>query len=75
MEIRGYTENPALRKVSVFGVILVHIFPYSDRKFELSLRIQSECEKIRTSITPNTNTFYAVQSNIYDGVFFTKIVN
>ena len=33
-------------KVSVFGVILV--------------RIQSEWEKIRTRITPNTDTFYAV---------------
>ena len=35
-------------KVSVFGVILV--------------RIQSECGKIQTRITPNTDTFYAVQS-------------
>ena len=32
--------------VSVFGVILVHIIPHLDR--------------IRTRITPNTNTFYAV---------------
>ena len=34
-------------EVSVFGVILIHIFPYSDW--------------IRTRITPNTDTFYAVQ--------------
>ena len=33
-------------EVSVFGVILV--------------RIQSECRKIRTRITPNTDTFHAV---------------
>ena len=39
------------RKLSVFGVILVRIL--------VSLRIQFECEKIRT-ITPNTDTFYAV---------------
>ena len=39
-------------KVSVFEVILV--------------RIQSECGKIRTRITPNTDTFYAV----YDGSFW-----
>ena len=26
----------------------------------VSLRIQSECRKIRTRITPNTDTFYAV---------------
>ena len=34
-------------KVSAFGVILI--------------RAQSECGKIRTRITPNTDTFYAVQ--------------
>ena len=29
-------------------------------RYPASLRIQSECEKIRTKITPNTDTFYAV---------------
>ena len=28
--------------------------------FSISLRIQSKCRKIRTTITPNTDTFYAV---------------
>ena len=41
----------------LFGVILVRIFPHSD------WCIQSECGKMRTRITPNTDTFYAV--NIY----------
>ena len=35
-----------------FGVILVCIFPHSDWI--------SECGKMRTRITPNTDTFYAV---------------
>ena len=39
-------------KVSVFGVILVRIFPHSD----WTPRIQTECGKIRTRITPNTDT-------------------
>ena len=43
-------------KVSVFGVILVRIFPHSDW-------IQFEYGKIWMRITPNTNTFYAV--NLY----------
>ena len=59
-------------KVSVFGVILVRIFPHSDRmrkirtsglnseRYSTYLRIQSECGKIRTRITPNRDTFYAV---------------
>ena len=43
--------------MSVFGVILVRIFSHLD---SISLRIQSECGKIRTRITPNTSTFYEV---------------
>ena len=31
----------------------------------ISLRIQSECGKIRTRRTPNTDTFYAVQLSIW----------
>ena len=44
-------------KMSVFGVFLVRIFPHSGwiRRFT-----QSECGKIRTRKTPNTDTFYAV---------------
>ena len=38
-------------KLSVSGVFLVRIF-----------RIQSECGKIWIRKTPNTNTFYAVES-------------
>ena len=30
----------------------------------VSLRIQSDCGKIRTRITPNTDTFYAVQFSL-----------
>ena len=30
-------------------------------RYGVSLRIQSECEKIRTRKTPNTDTFYAVE--------------
>ena len=53
----------ALREVSVFGVILVRIFPqsgiwsYSGLYFPA---IQSECGKIQTRITPNMGTFYVV---------------
>ena len=38
----------SITQVSVFGVILI--------------RIHSECRKIRTRITPNTGTFYAVSN-------------
>ena len=42
-------------KMSIFGFILIRIFPHSN-----FLRIQSKCGKIRTRITPNTDTFYAM---------------
>ena len=53
-------------KVSVFGVILVRIFPHSDwiRRYSVSLLIQSRCERIRNKITPNTNTFYTVSTTL-----------
>ena len=47
-------------KLSLFGVILVHIFPHLDWIRRVSLRIQSECGKLRTRKAPNMNTFYAV---------------
>ena len=53
--------------MSVFGVILVRIFPHfpafgpNTEKYEVSLRIQSECGKMRSRITPNTGPFYAMK--------------
>ena len=51
-------------KMSVFSVFLIRIFPQfglNMERYSLSLRIQSECGKIRTSKTPNTDIFYVVQ--------------
>ena len=56
--------------MSVFGVILVRIFPafsrirteYGEilRIFLYSVQMRENAEKMRTRITPNTDTFYAV---------------
>ena len=35
-------------------------FRLKTERYFLSLRIQSECGKMRTIITPNTDTFYSV---------------
>ena len=48
---------------SVFRVILVRIFPHFGmdvERYGVSLCIQFECGKMRTRITPNTDTFHAV---------------
>ena len=46
--------------MSVFGVILVCIVSYSDWIWSVSLHVQSECGKMRTRITPKTDTFNVV---------------
>ena len=38
-------------------------FGLNTERYGVSLRIQSEFEKIRTRITPNTDTFHAVLSS------------
>ena len=35
-------------------------FGLNTERYRVSLRIQSECGKMRTRITPNTDTFHAV---------------
>ena len=37
-------------------------FRLNTERYSISLRIQSTCGKMRTRITPNTDTFYAVMS-------------
>ena len=54
------------QKVFIYRVILVRIFLHLAqirKEFGVSLRIQSECGKMRTRITPNTVTFYAMCIN------------
>ena len=45
-------------KVSVFGVILVHVFPHVH---SIRRDTESESGKIRTRKTPNTDTFYIMK--------------
>ena len=40
-------------------------FALNMQRYSLSLRIQSECGKMRTIITPNTDPFYAVVSTYF----------
>ena len=51
------------KKVSVFGVFW-SVFPRIWTEYRenfVSFRIQSQCGKIRARITPNKDTFHAVQ--------------
>ena len=52
------------RKMSVFGVFSGLYFPacgMNKEIYKVNLRIQSECGKMHTRKTPNTDTFHAVQ--------------
>ena len=69
LEPLKFYKNDTAWKVSVFCVILVPIFPHrlNTVRYSVSLRIQSECGKIRTRTTPNTDTFYAAWcKRVYD---------
>ena len=49
--------------MSIFGVTLVgyfNAFTLNAERYEASLLIQSKCGKMRTRITTNTDTFYAL---------------
>ena len=50
-------------------------FGLNTERYSVSLRIQSECGKMRTRITPNTDTFYAVQLTKYIQFFKLLLVS
>ena len=56
-----------VKSVHIRRIFLICIFPHSDwiQRCSVSLRIQSECEKIMTRKTPNTDTFHTVWSKAY----------
>ena len=43
-------------------------FGLNTERYGVSVRIQSKCKKIRTSITPNKDTFHAVNATVIEGV-------
>ena len=56
-----------VRKLSVFGVLFVCVFPHlewirTNTPYSVSLRIQSKCREMQTRKTPNTDTFYAMNT-------------
>ena len=51
------------------------VFGLNTEKYSVSLRVQSECGKMRTSITPNTGTFYAVYVNIKNRTENLRAIN
>ena len=54
--------NPtiSLHEKCPYSKLLWSVFSRLWTEYGVSVRIQSECEKMRTRITPNKDTFYAV---------------
>ena len=55
-------ENHSVKSVRIRGYSVPH-FPalgLNTERYSVSFRIQSECEKMRTRITPNTDNFHPV---------------
>ena len=55
-------ENKLFEKCPCLELFWSHFpaFGLNTKRYFVSLRIQSKCGKMRTRITPNTHTFYAV---------------
>ena len=56
-------SHTTLRKKSPYSELLWSVFSafgLNTERYAVSLGIQSECRKIRTRITPNTDAFYVV---------------
>ena len=49
-------------------------FGLNTERYSVSFRIHSECAKIRTRITPNTDTFYAVDISHVEGIGEVPII-
>ena len=69
-----YNIFTTLRKncpyLELFCFVFSRIWTETER-YSASLRIQSECGKIQTRITPNTNTFFAV---LITAIFHSAVV-
>ena len=46
-----------------------HVFGLNSEIYEVSLRIQTKCVKIRSRITPTTDTFGTVQESMISKIF------
>ena len=58
---RSYSEHLEKENM-VFHAVQVPSNMKSETSYSVYFRTQSECEKMRTRITPNTDTFHAVQA-------------
>ena len=66
--ILTFRNSDTAWKLSKYGVFSGPFFPASGlntERYGVSLRIQSECGKIRTRITPNMDTFHALSYNFW----------
>ena len=56
---RHYVKSVRIRS---YSGLYFPVFGLNTKRDGVSLRIQSECEKMRTRITPNTDTFYVMRT-------------
>ena len=58
----GFTRLYCVKSVRMWSYLGPHFpaFRLNMERYRISLRIQSECGKMRTRITPNTDIFHAV---------------
>ena len=68
---RIWTEHGDILRISQsYSDPYFPAFGLNMERYSVSLRIQSKCGKIRTRISPNTDTFYAVRM-LDSGIFIS----
>ena len=76
LEFSNKSEKHSLREncpYSKYSGPHFHAFGLNTERYSVSLCIQSECGKMRTRITPNTDTFHAVTQPIL--TMFSNVSN
>ena len=60
IHVKGHTHCVKSLSIRSYSGLHIPAFPLNTERYRVSLRIQFERGKMRTRITPNTDTFYAV---------------
>ena len=72
MVIIGNYHHVKSVRIRSFSGSYFPAFGLNTGRYRVSLRIPSECGKIRTRKSPNTDTFHAVYGNYYYKVLFKR---
>ena len=69
LEEDGYQHCVKSVRIWSYSSPYFHVFGLNLEIYKVSIRIQTKCVKIRSRITPTTDTFYTVQESMISKIF------